>query len=78
MKTRRFILTTTLMAILMATSMSATAEERGSVQTPVTGTTISGYVDTTVIGRASAERERSSLSARLWWRFLYRMGVRSL
>jgi hypothetical protein len=62
----------------MTASVSASAEEQGGVQTPVTGTTISGYVDTSAIGRASAERERSGLSARLWWRFLYRMGLRRL
>jgi hypothetical protein len=74
MKTRCFIFTMTLVATLIAPTLSATAEEHGSVQTPLSNTTVSGSVNTTAGWQAPAKLVEHAPKG--WWgRFFYLLKV---
>jgi hypothetical protein len=68
MKMPRPVALMTLLATLAVSSAAVTAEERGSpVLTSVSSTSISGYVDTTIIIRVSSQPQAPGLEQIGWW-----------
>jgi hypothetical protein len=73
MKTRRLVILCALLGALVASGVSASADEHiGSGSNSLSNTTISGYVDTAVSGQF---QQPAQLEHRSWWQsFLLRFG----